>query len=108
MHTSKLHTVKAGHGFDGDHLHTGHIPSTSSSRRRSSSSASDSGSSKLDFDVSDLFMFGSPLSLVLAQRKIHSEDRQSMICYNIFPRLFLTDQWIFLLKHYLQCSDMRT
>lgn len=68
--------VLLGHGFDTDHLHAGFVPSASS-RRRSSSSASDSGSAKLDFDASDFFMFGSPLSLVLAQRKIHSEDRQS-------------------------------
>ncbi|ODM97627.1 Protein retinal degeneration B [Orchesella cincta] len=82
-----------GHGFDGDHLHAGHIPSTSP-RRRSSSSASDSGSAKLDFDVTDFFMFGSPLSLVLAQRKIHSEDRQMHLtrpCQQVFNLFHPTD-----------------
>ena len=33
---------------------------------------------KLDFDVSDFFMFGSPLSMVLAYRKVMSaEDKSS-------------------------------
>ncbi|CAG7733239.1 unnamed protein product, partial [Allacma fusca] len=45
------------------------------SRRRSSSSASDHDGAKLDFEVTDFFMFGSPLGLVLAHRKIGSEDK---------------------------------
>ena len=41
-----------------------------SPRRRRSSSSSDTRASKLDFEVGDFFMFGSPLSLVLAARKL--------------------------------------
>ncbi|XP_037938735.1 protein retinal degeneration B isoform X2 [Teleopsis dalmanni] len=40
-------------------------------RRRRSSSSSDSRSTKLDFEVTEFFMFGSPLSIVLAARKLH-------------------------------------
>jgi len=32
---------------------------------------------KLEFEVSDFFMFGSPLALVLAYRKISSTDEKS-------------------------------
>ena len=32
---------------------------------------------KLEFDVGDLFMFGSPLSLVLAYRKISSNEEKT-------------------------------
>lgn len=32
---------------------------------------------KLDFEVNDFFMFGSPLALVLAYRKIASSDKTS-------------------------------
>lgn len=46
---------------------------------------------KLEFEVSDLFMFGSPLSLVLAYRKISTDDKNSPIprpsvaqVYNLF------------------------
>ncbi|KAL1140219.1 hypothetical protein AAG570_000151 [Ranatra chinensis] len=61
-------------------------------RRRSSSTSEHGNLVKLDFEVSELFMFGSPLSLVLAFRKISSsEDRQSAInrpavnqVYNLF------------------------
>ncbi len=68
--------IPIGHGIDLDHLHAGPVPS-GSVRRRSSSSASDSGGAKLDFDITDFFMFGSPLGIVLAHRKIHTEERQS-------------------------------
>ncbi|XP_011495089.1 PREDICTED: protein retinal degeneration B [Ceratosolen solmsi marchali] len=51
---------------DGKHL-AAPIP-----RRRSSCTSDNSHQCKLDFDVSDFFMFGSPLSLVLAYRKISS------------------------------------
>lgn len=42
-----------------------------SPRRRRSSSSSDCRALKLDFEVNDFFMFGSPLSIVLAARKLH-------------------------------------
>ncbi|KAF4523499.1 hypothetical protein B566_EDAN004570, partial [Ephemera danica] len=44
--------------------------------RRRSSSTSDH-QSKLEFEVNDLFMFGSPLALVLAYRKVASTDDKS-------------------------------
>ncbi|XP_038214824.1 protein retinal degeneration B [Zerene cesonia] len=57
--------------------------------RRRSSTASDN-QSKLEFEVSDFFTFGSPLSLILASRKI-SDDKSSDIVkppvqqvYNLF------------------------
>ncbi|XP_011060769.1 PREDICTED: protein retinal degeneration B isoform X10 [Acromyrmex echinatior] len=67
---------------DGKHL------SAPSPRRRSSGT----NDNKLDFEVGDFFMFGSPLALVLAYRKITvSSDRNSFIprplvnqVYNLF------------------------
>ncbi|CAG7825720.1 unnamed protein product [Allacma fusca] len=76
------------HGLDMDYLHaTSNVPPD---RRRSSSSASDSGNARLDFQVSDLFMFGSPLGLVLAHRKINLDDKHHAVArpcvqvYNLF------------------------
>lgn len=46
-------------------------------RRRSSST---SEQIKLEFEVADFFMFGSPLALVLAYRKISSQDDKSSMC----------------------------
>lgn len=43
---------------------------TGHSRRTSSGSNYDGGFAQFDFDVSELFMFGSPLGLVLAYRKV--------------------------------------
>ncbi|KZC13276.1 Protein retinal degeneration B [Dufourea novaeangliae] len=65
---------------------------TAPSPRRKSSSISDFQHSKLDFEVGDFFMFGSPLALVLAYRKIStSSDKNSNInrplvnqVYNLF------------------------
>ncbi|XP_076755807.1 retinal degeneration B [Xylocopa sonorina] len=68
---------------DGKHL-------TAPSPRRKSSSLSDSSHCKLDFEVGDFFMFGSPLALVLAYRKISSEKssniRRPLVnqVYNLF------------------------
>ncbi|XP_054289278.1 protein retinal degeneration B isoform X3 [Macrosteles quadrilineatus] len=50
--------------------------------RRRSSSTSEQSSQKFDFEVNELFMFGSPLSLVLAYRKIASVDEKT----NPIPR----------------------
>ncbi|XP_049819691.1 protein retinal degeneration B-like isoform X2 [Aethina tumida] len=55
---------------------TGHLIAPSP-RRRSSSTSDPSGQIKLDFDVSDFFMFGSPLALVLAYRKISASDEKT-------------------------------
>jgi hypothetical protein len=43
---------------------------------------------KLDFEVNDFFMFGSPLALVLAYRKISSaDDKNSECCSNLYEQL---------------------
>ncbi|XP_018573304.1 protein retinal degeneration B isoform X2 [Anoplophora glabripennis] len=52
---------------------TGYLTAPSP-RRRSSSTSDQSGQIKLEFDVTDFFMFGSPLALVLAYRKISAQD----------------------------------
>ncbi|CAG5128703.1 unnamed protein product, partial [Candidula unifasciata] len=44
------------------------------SRRTSSGSHYDSGIAKFDFDVTDFFMCGTPLGMVLAYRKLHRGD----------------------------------
>ncbi|KAL7294405.1 hypothetical protein TKK_0012407 [Trichogramma kaykai] len=72
---------------DGRHL------SAPSPRRRSSSTSDHSHQCKLDFEVNELFMFGSPLSLVLAYRRISSSsgEKSSNInrpCVNQVYNLF--------------------
>ncbi|XP_017880824.1 protein retinal degeneration B isoform X2 [Ceratina calcarata] len=68
---------------DGRHL-------TAPSPRRKSSSLSDSSHNRLDFEVGDFFMFGSPLALVLAYRKISSDKSLNIMrplvnqMYNLF------------------------
>lgn len=62
--------------------------SAPSPRRRSSSTSEHQ--LKLDFEVSDFFMFGSPLSLILASRKISGDKNQIITkpplqqMYNLF------------------------
>ncbi|XP_043462578.1 protein retinal degeneration B isoform X2 [Leptopilina heterotoma] len=51
--------------------------SAPSPRRRSSSTSDHSQQCKLEFEVSEFFMFGSPLGLVLSYRKISSNDDKS-------------------------------
>lgn len=64
-----------------------------SPRRRRSSSSSDSRATKLDFEVSDFFMFGSPLSVVLAARKLH--DSKTALarpnCHQVYNLFHPTD-----------------
>ncbi|KAH8240401.1 hypothetical protein KR038_001418 [Drosophila bunnanda] len=64
-----------------------------SPRRRRSSSSSDSRGTKLDFEVSDFFMFGSPLSVVLAARKLH--DAKAALarpnCHQVYNLFHPTD-----------------
>lgn len=66
-------------------LHSSVLRNDAASRRSSSSTMLDGSSlGKFDFEVSDFFLFGSPLGLVLALRKtvipmldgklIHAED----------------------------------
>ena len=59
----------------GHHHNVVRHTSSSSSRRTSTGSNCEVG--KLDFDVTDLFMFGSPLPLVLAYRKTCQQDDKS-------------------------------
>ncbi|ALC49367.1 vib [Drosophila busckii] len=64
-----------------------------SPRRRRSSSSSDSRTTKLDFEVCDFFMFGSPLSVVLAARKLH--DAKAALarpnCHQVYNLFHPTD-----------------
>lgn len=55
---------------------SGHLAAPSP-RRRSSSTSEQSGQVKFDFEVTDCFMFGSPLAVVLAYRKISTTDDKS-------------------------------
>ncbi|SPP89325.1 protein retinal degeneration B isoform X2 [Drosophila guanche] len=64
-----------------------------SPRRRRSSSSSDSRAAKLDFEVSDFFMFGSPLSVVLAARKLH-DSKTALVrpnCHQVYNLFHPTD-----------------
>nr|XP_018915919.1 PREDICTED: protein retinal degeneration B isoform X2 [Bemisia tabaci] len=57
-----------------------HLDSTKlhvSAPSRRSSAGEHGGQNRLDFEVNELFMFGSPLSLVLAYRKISEPDGKS-------------------------------
>ncbi|XP_047497329.1 protein retinal degeneration B-like isoform X2 [Penaeus chinensis] len=70
--------------------------SSSSSPQRKSSSSSDHGHSRLDFEVSDVFMFGCPLALVLVYRKmVNAEDKNCMIqrpaCQQVYNLFHPTD-----------------
>ena len=76
-------TIFSGHrNIDIDYLHAAQ-PSSAENRRRSSSSASDPGGTKLEFEVSDFFMFGSPLGIVLAHRKIQNADEKNCKYLNL-------------------------
>ncbi|CAH1098537.1 unnamed protein product [Psylliodes chrysocephalus] len=82
-------------GIDDVHINeTGHL--TAPSPRRRSSSTSEQSQMKLDFDVTDFFMFGSPLALVLAYRKISSQDDKSNnitrpVCLQVYNLFHPTD-----------------
>lgn len=60
------HLCTSGEGKDKD-----------GSRRTSSGSHYDGGMAKFDFDVSDFFMCGAPLGIVLAFRKLHRLDEMT-------------------------------
>lgn len=61
--------------------------------RRRSSSTSDSRLPKFDFEVSDLFMFGSPLAIVLAARRItdNRTSNQRPHCTQVYNLFHPTD-----------------
>lgn len=60
---------------------TGHL--IAPSPRRRSSSTSEQSNAKFDFDVTDFFMFGSPLALVLAYRKLSTSDDKHSKLMNV-------------------------
>ncbi|XP_047447804.1 membrane-associated phosphatidylinositol transfer protein 2-like isoform X9 [Mugil cephalus] len=67
--TYELDTIKQHQAFLTS-LHSSVLRNDTASRRSSSSTMLDGGSlGKFDFEVSDFFLFGSPLGLVLALRK---------------------------------------
>ncbi|XP_056150172.1 membrane-associated phosphatidylinositol transfer protein 2-like isoform X2 [Lampris incognitus] len=67
--TYELDTIKQHQAFLSS-LHSSVLRNDPTSRRSSSSTMLDGGSlGKFDFEVSDFFLFGSPLGLVLALRK---------------------------------------
>ncbi|KAK2837229.1 hypothetical protein Q5P01_014441 [Channa striata] len=67
--TYEIDTIKQHHAFLSS-LHSSVLRNDAASRRSSSSTMLDGGSlGKFDFEVSDFFLFGSPLGLVLALRK---------------------------------------
>ncbi|XP_004544718.2 membrane-associated phosphatidylinositol transfer protein 2 isoform X3 [Maylandia zebra] len=67
--TYELDTIKQHQAFLSS-LHSSVLRNDTTSRRSSSSTMLDGGSlGKFDFEVSDFFLFGSPLGLVLALRK---------------------------------------
>ncbi|XP_026199219.1 membrane-associated phosphatidylinositol transfer protein 2-like isoform X2 [Anabas testudineus] len=67
--TYELDTIKQHQAFLTS-LHSSVLRNDAASRRSSSSTMLDGGSlGKFDFEVSDFFLFGSPLGLVLALRK---------------------------------------
>ncbi|KAF2905240.1 hypothetical protein ILUMI_00964 [Ignelater luminosus] len=74
---------------------SGHLTAPSP-RRRSSSTSEQTNQTKFEFEVSDLFMFGSPLALVLAYRKISTtDDKNSIItrpnCHQVYNLFHPTD-----------------
>lgn len=70
-------------------LHSSVLHGEPGSRRSSNSTMLDGGSlGKFDFEVTDFFLFGSPLGLVLALRKtvVPSLDgEEGLLPYFIFP-----------------------
>ena len=80
---SSVRRTGSGHQHHQHHHHNlVRHTSSSSSRRTSTGSTCELG--KLDFDVTDLFMFGSPLPLVLAYRKTCQQDDKTSECLLIF------------------------
>ncbi|KAJ3661841.1 hypothetical protein Zmor_006222 [Zophobas morio] len=74
---------------------TGYLTAPSP-RRRSSSTSEQSNQMKFEFDVTDFFMFGSPLALVLAYRKVAAIDEKSYVitrpnCLQVYNLFHPTD-----------------
>ncbi|XP_013118765.2 protein retinal degeneration B isoform X1 [Stomoxys calcitrans] len=79
--------------FDDSDMDAKRLLVAPSPRRRRSSSTSDSKHTKLDFEVSDFFMFGSPLSIVLAAKKLHDSKTalQRPNCHHVYNMFHPTD-----------------
>ncbi|XP_066149223.1 protein retinal degeneration B isoform X2 [Euwallacea fornicatus] len=78
-----------------DYLNDSMHLSTRNPRRRSSST-SDASHIKLEFEVSDFFLFGSPLALVLAYRRLSAPDEKSgqisrPSCHQVYNMFHPTD-----------------
>ncbi|XP_025836899.1 protein retinal degeneration B isoform X2 [Agrilus planipennis] len=74
---------------------TGHLVAPPP-RRRSSSTSENPNQMKLDFDVSECFMFGSPLALVLAYRRMSVTDEKNShiirpACHQMYNLFHPTD-----------------
>uniref|UniRef100_A0A674NQV6 Phosphatidylinositol transfer protein membrane associated 2 n=1 Tax=Takifugu rubripes TaxID=31033 RepID=A0A674NQV6_TAKRU len=83
--TYELDTIKQHQAFLSS-LHSSILHNDAVSRRSSSSTMLDGSSlGKFDFEVSDFFLFGSPLGLVLALRKTQA----ILASYLIFDLIFL-------------------
>ncbi|XP_059163186.1 protein retinal degeneration B-like isoform X4 [Physella acuta] len=77
------HLCTSGEGKDKD-----------GSRRTSSGSHYDGGLAKFDFDVSDFFMCGAPLGIVLAFRKLHRQDEVTTLrpaCHQVYNLFHSSD-----------------
>ncbi|CAL1546251.1 unnamed protein product [Lymnaea stagnalis] len=63
------------------------------SRRTSSGSHYDGGIAKFDFDVSDFFMCGAPLGIVLAYRKMHRAEDTLLkpVCHQVYNLFHSSD-----------------
>ncbi|XP_037919293.1 protein retinal degeneration B isoform X2 [Hermetia illucens] len=63
------------------------------SPRRRSSSSSDSRLIKFDFEVTDFFMFGTPMSIVLASRRLHDAKHglTRPVCAQVYNLFHPTD-----------------
>lgn len=77
-----------------DYLNDTHL-STRNPRRRSSST-SEAAHMRLEFEVSDFFLFGSPLALVLAYRRLSAQDDKSgfisrPFCHQVYNMFHPTD-----------------
>ncbi|CAH1800392.1 unnamed protein product [Owenia fusiformis] len=82
------------------------------SRRTSSSSQPDFGA-RLEFDVSDYFMFGSPLAMVLAFRKMHLGEDKSVpplrpSCHQLYNLFHATDPSVARLEPLLVSKFAKT
>ncbi|KAH9515200.1 hypothetical protein Btru_019493 [Bulinus truncatus] len=88
--TSSHGSVKHSFRHNSAHLST----SGEVSRRTSSGSHYEGGMAKFDFDVSDFFMCGAPLGLVLAYRKMHRADDMIVLrpsCHQVYNLFHSSD-----------------